>query len=70
MDNAPMYTPAQLSAPRPWRLIDETICAHPFVSIVSAGRTSAIAYKYNPMPHEVADFQHIVDCVNAAEVQP
>ncbi len=61
-------TSADFSAPRPWRLVDESMNAHPSVSIVSDGREKGrpIAYKYAPMPHEVHDFAHIVDCVNAA----
>lgn len=58
-------TPAQLSAPRPWLLIDESMKAHPSVSIGSPGRESPVAFKYAPLPHEVADFAHMVDCVNA-----
>jgi hypothetical protein len=61
------FTSAQLSAPRPWRLVDESMAVHPFVSIVSHGREQAIAYKYAPMPHEVHDFAHIVDCVNKGD---
>jgi hypothetical protein len=56
---------ASYAAPRPWTLIDESNSAHPFVEIRSLGRISPIAYKYAPMPHEVQDFAHIVDCVNA-----
>lgn len=59
-------SPAQLSAPRPWMLDDQSKAMHPFVAIRSPGRTDAVAYKYDPLPHEVADFSHIVDCVNGA----
>ena len=54
-----------LSAPKPWRLDDKSSDAHPYVAILSAGRVEPIAYRYAPMLHNVADFQHIVDCVNA-----
>lgn len=58
--------PAEYAAPRPWTLDDQSKALHPFVAIRSAGRGSAIAYKYAPLPSEVADFSYIVDCVNAA----
>lgn len=53
------------AAPRPWVLDDQSGASHPFVAIRSHGRNTAVAYKYDPMPSEVRDFEMIVAAVNA-----